>query len=159
MQLKNENEMKTYSLPKSELTTGKRIRRELAVLLYLQLILLFLFGLNLTFEITLYLVYFLLLSLRQRRILYKISINQDSKQVEIDYYFMVFFPKKLFIPFTDLKTRKLHKRQGLGNACETMEFIQGKQLEGEIRLGGHWKWDESTFKEIYQELEAVQSIQ
>jgi len=156
MQLKTVKNMRTYSLPASELTLAKRIRRELSLFLYLQLILLLVWGPDFTLEVTLIVVYLLLLSLKPKRIVYHIDILEEEKSLELGYYFMVFFRRKLSLPFTELRTRTLHKRQGLGSATETLEFYRGKVIQGEIRLGGSWKWDETSFREIAANLEGLQ---
>lgn len=150
--------MDTYSLPSGEYTLLRRIRKELALFLYLQIILIIFFGIDVTLEASLILMYLLMMTLRRNRLLYFFSFDDEKQTLEIKYFHLIFFRKHKIIPYSKLKTRISLKRFGLGNQVKTLETLQEKQLIGEIRMEGKWRWSEETFDNIAKKMEKTGAL-
>lgn len=144
--------MMQYTLPAGDYTLQKRIRKELALFLYLQIILLVFFGINITLEASLLLMYFLMMTLKRNRIIYLFSFNDEKQSLEIRYFHLIFRDLKKTIPYSQLKGRIAFKRFGLGNQVKTLECLQDKELVGEIRIDGNWSWSEETFNKITEKI-------
>lgn len=150
--------MEQFALAPEEYTVGKRFRRQLSLFLYLQIILLLFFGMNLKLEVALLLMYFLMMTLKRNRILYRLIFNDEKQTLELSYYCLIFWERKLTIHYSNLKGSVLEKRFGLGSSVTTLEFYQGKQLVGEIRKAGNWMWNQEQFQDILKKMETIGTI-
>lgn len=106
-------------------------------------------GINLVYELTLIIIFILLLSIKRNRIVYQIDFNDEKNEFSILYYSLVALKGKETITSDKLRTKLGLKRYGLGSAIVTLEFFNNKQLMGEIRVGDKWGWTN-------EQLEAIQ---
>ncbi|MDE5421882.1 hypothetical protein L3073_06655 [Ancylomarina sp. DW003] len=141
--------MTTYIAPTSNFSLWERIKSELSLFLILQILIIIFMGINLVYELTLIIIFILLLSIKRNRIVYQIDFNDEKNEFSILYYSLVALKGKETITSDKLRTKLGLKRYGLGSAIVTLEFFNKKQLMGEIRVGDKWGWTN-------EQLEAIQ---
>jgi len=141
-------QMTTYSLQSKYQKLFYRIIKELAMLFYLQIILFVLYGVNLSIEVTLFLMFFLLLSVKQKRICYSLNFSKETKELHIQYYKYIFFKRSKNVSFDNLKASFEMKRQNLGSVTRCLVIKEDKKYISEIRENGAYPWGEETLNEI-----------
>jgi len=141
-------DMELHTPNNADFSLWKRIKSELSLLLIIQIILFFFVGIHLVYELTIVLIFVLLLSLKRNRIIYQVEFNDDKQKFTIFYFTLVAFKSQESIDFVKLNSKLGMKRYGLGSAITTLEFFNKKQLIGEIRVGDKWQWNEEQLKTI-----------
>jgi len=147
--------MKSYTPINADFSLWKRIKSELSLLLIIQIILFIFVGVHLVYEVTIVLIFILLLSLKRNRIIYQVEFDEDNQKFTIFYFTLVVFKAQESIDFGKLNAKLGMKRYGLGSAITTLEFFNKKQLIGEIRVGDKWQWNEeqlTTLNAIVSEI-------
>ncbi|MCZ4696074.1 hypothetical protein DWB61_15775 [Ancylomarina euxinus] len=142
--------MTNYTPHNADFSLGKRIKSELSLLLILQVIILIFMGINLVYELTLIVIFILLLSIKRNRILYQIEFDDEKREFSIYYYSLVIFRRKETINYDRLNSKLGLKRYGLGSAITTLEFFNKKQIIGEVRVGDKWQWTDEQVKMIHE---------
>jgi len=137
-----------YTPNNADFSLWKRIKSELSLLLIIQIILFFFVGIHLVYELTIVLIFILLLSIKRNRIIYQVEFDEDKQKFTILYFTLVIFKAQETIDFEKLNSKLGMKRYGLGSAITTLEFFNKKQLLGEIRVGDKWQWSEEQLKTI-----------
>lgn len=130
----------------------RRIRKELALLAYLQIILLIFYGINITLNTSLLLMYILMLSMKRNRIIYNLTFDDENQTITINYFHLILWKQERTIPYSSLNSRVSMKRFGLGSYIKTLELLRRKELIGEIRLAGKWRWNEESFERVTDKL-------
>tara|TARA_R110001583_G_scaffold8075_4_gene39442 strand:- start:41791 stop:42240 length:450 start_codon:yes stop_codon:yes gene_type:complete len=143
--------MTSYTPNKADFSLWKRIKSELSLLLILQIIILIFMGLNLVYELTLIVIFILLLSIKRNRIVYQVSFDNQNEEFSVSYYYLVALKGKEIIKFDKLNAKLGLKRYGLGSSITTLEFFNKKQLIGEIRVGDKWQWTDKQLNTIHEQ--------
>lgn len=143
--------MTHYKPIEADFSLWKRIKSELSILLILQVLIIIFVGLNLVYELTLVLVFILLLSIKRNRIIYQVSFNNENKEFSISYYYLVILKGKETIKFDKLNSKLGLKRHGLGSSITSLEFFNKRKLIGEIRVGDKWQWTNEQLKTIHEQ--------
>ncbi|RXQ93890.1 hypothetical protein EO244_09940 [Ancylomarina salipaludis] len=144
--------MTSYTPHNTDFSIWKRIKSELSLFLIIQVIFLFFTGINLIYEITLVLIFILLLSLKRNRIIYQIDFDEEKNEFTISYFSLIAIKGTEIVPLTNLNTRLGPKRFGLGSSVTTLEFFNKKQLIGEIRSDDKWQWTDEQLDEIHKKV-------
>ena len=142
--------MTNYTPHNADFSLWKRVKSELSLLLILQVIILIFMGINLVYELTLIVIFILLLSIKRNRILYQVEFDDEKLEFSIFYYSLVAIKGKETIKYDRLNSKLGLKRYGLGSAINTLEFFNKKQLIGEIRVGDKWQWTNEQLKMIHE---------
>lgn len=142
--------MTNYTPHKADFSLWKRVKSELSLLLILQVLIFIFMGINLVYELTLFVIFILLLSIKRNRILYQIEFDDEKQEFSILYYSLVAFKGKETIKYERLNSKLGLKRYGLGSAIMTLEFFNKKQLIGEIRVGDKWQWTNEQLNLIHE---------
>ena len=143
--------MTNYSPSNANFSLWKRVKSELSLLLILQVLIFVFMGINLVYELSLIVIFSLLLSIKRNRIIYQISFDNKNKEFSISYYYLVALKGEETIKFDRLNSKLGLKRYGLGSSITTLEFFNKKQLIGEIRVGDKWQWTNEQLKTIYEQ--------
>jgi len=144
--------MTSYTPHNTDFSIWKRIKSELSLFLIIQVIFLFFTGINLIYEITLVLIFILLLSLKRNRIIYQIDFDEEKNEFTISYFSLIAIKGSEIVPLTNLNTRLGPKRFGLGSSVTTLEFFNKKQLIDEIRSDDKWQWTDEQLDEIHKKV-------
>lgn len=147
--------MEKFGQALSEYKLGKRITSELSLLALLIAILFFFVGLNVVYMTATLLMYTLMLLLKRNRIVYQVEFSDTDSEMQILYYYIIFFKGKEKIPYSKLDYKLGLKRFGFGSAIETLEIMNGKFLTAEIRKEGKWKWDEKQMSLLVEKLQKL----
>lgn len=150
--------MEKFELNPSEYPLGKRIKKELSLLALLLVILLFFVGINVVYLTTVLCMYILLLLLKRNRIIYKIEFDDNTAEMSMSYYYLIFFRGKEITKYDKLIFKLGLKRFGFGSAVETLEVFKGKILTGEIRKEGKWKWTKENIKQLNKKLTDITNL-
>lgn len=143
--------MTNYTPENADFSLWKRIKSELSILLILQILIIIFMGISLVYELTLIVIFVLLLSLKRNRIVYQVSFNADKQEFSVLYYYLVALKGKETIKLDQLNSKLGLKRYGLGSSITTLEFFNKKQLIGEIRVGDKWQWTDEQLKTINEQ--------
>ena len=143
--------MTSYTPKKADFSLWKRIKSELSLLLILQFLIIISVGLSLVYELTLIVIFILLLSIKRNRIVYQVTFDNQNEEFSISYYYLVAIKGKETIKFDKLNSKLGLKRYGLGSSITTLEFFNKKQLIGEIRVGDKWQWTDEQLKTIHDQ--------
>lgn len=150
--------MEKFELNPSEYPLGKRIQKELSLLALLITILLFFVGINIVYLTAVLFMYVLLLLLKRNRIIYQIEFDDKVAEMNISYYYLIFFRGNEKIKYDKVIFKMGLKRFGFGSAIETLELFKGKILAGEIRKEGKWKWTEECINMLNKKLSLVTNL-
>ncbi len=142
-----------YTPNNADFSLWKRVKSELSLLLILQILIFIFMGINLVYEITLFIIFILLLSIKRNRIVHQIELNLENKSFTISYFYLVGFKGKETISSEKLNSKLGLKRYGLGSAITTLEFFNKKQLIGEIRVGDKWQWTNEQLNLIHEQIQ------
>ena len=142
--------MEQFDLPEKEFNIWLRIRKELALLVFLFVILLFFVGLHVVYFTAIVFMYALLLLLKRNRIITSLVFDDQKQALIIHFYYFIFLQGIAKIPYSKLKYKNGFKRFGFGAATQTIELLEGNVLVGEIRKDGKWKWPESKMNRILE---------
>jgi len=143
--------MTNYTPDEADYSLWKRIKSELSLFLILQFLIIIFMPLNLVYELTLIVIFILLLSIKRNRIVYQVSFNSQNEEFSVSYYYLVAIKGKETIKFDKLNAKLGLKRYGLGSSITTLEFFNKKQLIGEIRVGDKWQWSDEQLKTIHEQ--------
>jgi hypothetical protein len=143
--------MTSYTPDEADYSLWKRIKSELSLLLILQILIIIFMGVNLVYELTLIVIFILLLSIKRNRIVYQVSFDKQNEEFSVSYYYLVGLKGKETIKFDKLNAKLGLKRYGLGSSITTLEFFSKKQLIGEIRVGDKWQWSDEQLKTIHEQ--------
>jgi hypothetical protein len=150
--------MEKFELNPTEYPLGKRIKKELSLLALLIVILLFFVGVNVVYLSTVLIMYVLLLLLKRNRIIYKIEFDDNTAEMSMSYYYLIFFRGKEKTKYEKVIFKLGLKRFGFGSAVETLELFRGKILTGEIRKEGKWKWTEESISQLNKKLTTITNL-
>lgn len=144
--------MEKFELNLSEYRIGKRLQKELSLLLFLVVIIFFFVGINVVYLTAVLIMYVLLLLLKRNRILYQIEFDDEASKIRISYFYLILFRGVETVSYEKIRFKSGFKRYGFGSAVETLELFKGKILLGEIRKEGKWKWAGETVTQIKKRL-------
>ncbi|WP_372642018.1 hypothetical protein [Ancylomarina sp.] len=142
--------MTNYTPHNADFSLWKRIKSELSLFLILQILILISMPPNLVYELTLIVIFILLLSIKRNRILYQIEFDDEKREFSIFYYTLIALRRKETIKYDGLNSKLGLKRYGFGSAITTLEFFNKKQIIGEIRVGDKWQWTDEQLKMIHE---------
>ena len=142
--------MTNYTPHNADFSLWKRIKSELSLFLILQIFIIILMPPNLVYELTLIVIFILLLSIKRNRILYQVEFDDEKQEFSIFYYTLVALRRKETIKYDRLNSKLGLKRYGFGSAITTLEFFNKKQIIGEIRVGDKWQWTDEQLKMIHE---------
>lgn len=144
--------MISYKPHHSDFSLWKRIKSELSLFLILQILIIIFLPFNLVYELTLIVIFILLLSIRRNRIINQIKFDSQTNEFSISYYYLIAIEGKESIKIENVNSRLGLKRYGLGSSIMTLEFFNKKQLLGEIRVGDKWGWTDEQLKTIHEQI-------
>lgn len=147
--------MTSYTPKEADFSLWKRIKSELSILLILQILIIIFMGINLVYELTLIVIFILLLSIKRNRIIYQLNFNTEDEEFLVSYYYLVALKGEETIKFDKLNSKLGLKRYGLGSSITTLEFFNKKQLIGEIRVGDKWQWTDEQLKTIHKQVSSL----
>ena len=142
--------MTNYTPHNADFSLWKRIKSELSLFLILQIFIIIFMPPNLVYELTLIVIFILLLSIKRNRILYQVEFDDEKQEFSIFYYTLVALRRKETIKYDRLNSKLGLKRYGFGSAITTLEFFNKKQIIGEIRVGDKWQWTDEQLKMIHE---------
>ncbi|MGZ2368481.1 hypothetical protein ACXR6G_01685 [Ancylomarina sp. YFZ004] len=142
--------MTNYTPHNADFSLWKRIKSELSLFLILQILIIIFMPPNLVYELTLIVIFILLLSIKRNRILFQIEFDDENQEFSIFYYTLVAFRRKETIKYDRLNSKLGLKRYGFGSAITTLEFFNKKQIIGEIRVGDKWQWTDEQLEMIHK---------
>lgn len=139
-------DFQTVCLEEAEHSIVKRITKELYILVLLQIFLFFMMPITFSIELSLILMYVLLMSTKQRRIVYSISFYPEK--VVLKYYKYIFFRKEISIDKNEFTFIEKQKRLGLGATSGVLSILNNKKHVGDINMASTWAWGEDKYAEI-----------
>ncbi len=143
--------MTSYTPHNADFSLWKRIKSELSLFLILQFLIIIFMPLNLVYELTLIVIFILLLSIKRNRIIYQVTFDNENKEFSLSYYYLVALKGKETITIDKLNSKLGLKRYGLGSSITTLEFFNKKQLIGEVRVGDKWQWSDDQLQTIHEQ--------
>jgi hypothetical protein len=143
--------MTSYTPHNADFSLWKRIKSELSLFLILQFLIIIFMPLNLVYELTLIVIFILLLSIKRNRIIYQVSFDNENEEFSVSYYYLVALKGKETIKIDKLNSKLGLKRYGLGSSITTLEFFSKKQLIGEVRVGDKWQWADDQLQKIHEQ--------
>lgn len=138
--------MKKVCLDKSEYSIGKKIIKELYILFILQFLIFITTPISFTIELTLIVMYILLMSTKNKRIIYSIDFQNDN--VEIKYFIFIFIKKVINIEKGNFNFSYKQKRLGFGGTSQIISLFNEKNHIGDINEASTWAWGKEKFNKI-----------